>query len=71
MLKKIVYFKACFGEILAKPTIFYENITLKLVILTQFQIKFGLYWPFFIFQDLKLLMTKFGPFNCCGPGNPD
>ncbi len=58
MLKKIVYFKACSGEIWSKCAIFYDIISLNLVILTNFWRKFGLYLAF-----LKLLMAKFGLFN--------
>ncbi len=52
MLKKMVYFKACFGEIWAKLAIFYEILTLNFAI-----------FAFFIFEDftfLYLLMAKFG-----------
>ncbi len=45
--------------------IFYEILSLKLVILTNFWRKFGLYLAFLIFEDLaflKLLMAKFGLF---------
>jgi hypothetical protein len=41
MLKKKVYFKACFGEICAKLAVFNEILTLNLVIVTQFK-KVGL-----------------------------
>jgi len=43
MLKKIVYLKACFGEMWAKLEIFYEILNLNHVILTNFWRKFGLY----------------------------
>ncbi len=84
MLRKIVYFKACFKEIWAKLAIIDEILTFNLVILTNFLPKFDLYlaffglyfvfiWPFFIFEDLaflKLLMAKLGLLNFSGPGNP-
>ena len=60
MLKKIVYFEACFGEIWAKLAIYYQIHTLNLVILTNFQWKFGLYLAFFIFENLAIL-------NCLWP----
>jgi len=43
ILKKMVYFKACFGEIWAKLAIFYKILTLSLVILTKFWRKFVLF----------------------------
>jgi len=49
MLKKIVYFKACFGEIGAKLAIFYEILTLNFVILSNFRREFGIYLTFFHF----------------------
>jgi len=43
MLKKIVYFKACFSEFWAKIAIFYEILALNLVIFINFLQKIGLY----------------------------
>ena len=50
MLKKIVYFKACFGKIREKISIFYEILFYDLVIFTNFWRKFVLYLSFFIFE---------------------
>jgi len=49
---KKLFFEACFGEIWAKLTIYYEILSLNLIILTNFRKKFGLFWsfwPFFLF----------------------
>ncbi len=61
-LKKIVYFKAY----LSKTCNIYEILTLKLVILTNFWRKFGLYLAFFHFWWFGLFETTYGqiwPFN--------
>ncbi len=61
ILKKIVYFKACFWEIWAKLAIFYEIIPLNLVILTNLWRKFDLYLAF-------LSSLRIWPFwNCLWP----
>jgi len=59
MLKKIVYFKACFAELWAKIAIFYEILTSNPVILRNFQRKFCLCFAFFIFEDLAFFETGF------------
>ena len=47
MLRKIVYFKACFGEIWVKLPIFYEMLALNLAILTIFfEENLAFDWPF-------------------------
>jgi hypothetical protein len=69
MLHRIGYFKAYFGKIGAKVKIFFELLTLNLVISTNFWAKFGLNLAFFFFlffKDLaflKLLKIKFGLFH--------
>jgi len=65
-----LYFKAYFEEIWAKLAISYEILTLKLVILTNFWRKFGLFSLMRIRSFLKLLMAKFSLFNLFGPGIP-
>jgi len=60
MLKIMVYFKACFREILTKLAIFYAILTLNLV-------------KKFIFEDLAFFETAYDQicfFNFFGPGNP-
>ncbi len=78
MLKKILYFKACFGEIWENLTIFYDIITLTLVILTIFLKKnllsLGFVGPFKNFYGFGLFWNCLWP-NLAfkfffGPDNP-
>ncbi len=74
MLKKVVYFKACFGEIWSKFAIIFEILTSNLVIATNFVEKLCLYFAYYHFQRFglfKLLMAKLSLFNFSGPGNPE
>ncbi len=60
MWSKIVYFEASFGEIWAKLAIFYEILTLNLVIYANFWGKFGLYLAFYRFWGFVLFETAYG-----------
>jgi hypothetical protein len=63
MIRPFGHFVAAyFGEIWAKLAIFYEILTLKLYILTNFLQKFGLFSFLRVWPYLKLLMANFGLF---------
>jgi len=71
MLNKVVTFRGLFCKSLSKTEIFYEILTLNLVILTTvvkklFEEYLAFNCPFFIFKDLV-----FWPFHIFRPGNPD
>ncbi len=55
MLMKIVYFKACFGEIRTKVAILYETLTLNLVFEQNFDENSAFIWPFITFSIWSFL----------------
>ncbi len=73
MLTKIVYFKACFGQIWANFKHF-RNCKFQFSYFNKFiKGNVAFIWPFFIFQDLALFETAYGqiwPFSFFEPGNP-
>ncbi len=68
MLKKIVYFKACFEQNL--QYVFMKFSLWVLLFQQTFEENFGLFSSLRIWPFLKLLMAKFGLFNFFGPSNP-
>ena len=60
-LKKIVYFKACFGQICAKLSLFYNIFKYVFLVLANFLQKFGLYLAFFHFFGFGLFWNRLWP----------